>query len=393
MKKITTFLKVALFAFTLAFTISSCQKQVDYAPQIQTLTNSVSALQSALNSSLAALQKSRDSLATALAITNNNLTSTNSNVITLSKSMDSVKTALLGINSKLTNLSLRIDTANTQIATLNTQMLAANANIASISAQITTINASILNFTTLINALTIQYNNLLAILNSLISPPSTLTSGLIAYYPFTGNAIDSSSNGNNGTVNGATLTTDRFGVSNSAYKFGTNKNIIVNTPNSNLNFTASYSFSTWFYLDTLATTYNASMIISKHDDIGSDGWTLGIWNPNHNLTSQIINYQTNNQFNSNTYPNAAGIVTTGKWYNFITTYESSTQVLSYYLNGQLVSSFSIVFSTIANNKPITIGYQNSSSGTYNDYFRGNIDEIRIYNRTLNSTEIQYLATH
>lgn len=45
------------------------------------------------------------------------------------------------------------------------------------------------------------------------------TSGLVAYYPFNGNANDSSGNGNNGTNHGATLATDRFGNSNSAYSF------------------------------------------------------------------------------------------------------------------------------------------------------------------------------
>jgi murein DD-endopeptidase MepM/ murein hydrolase activator NlpD len=43
--------------------------------------------------------------------------------------------------------------------------------------------------------------------------------GLVAYYPFNGNANDDSGNGNNGTVYGATLTTDRFGYANSAYSF------------------------------------------------------------------------------------------------------------------------------------------------------------------------------
>jgi len=46
-----------------------------------------------------------------------------------------------------------------------------------------------------------------------------LDKGLVAYYPFNGNANDESENGNNGTVNGATLTSDRFGIPNSAYRF------------------------------------------------------------------------------------------------------------------------------------------------------------------------------
>ena len=53
------------------------------------------------------------------------------------------------------------------------------------------------------------------------------TEGLIAHYPFNGNANDESGYGNDGTVNGATLTEDRFGKSNSAYIFnGTSSNSI-----------------------------------------------------------------------------------------------------------------------------------------------------------------------
>ena len=57
------------------------------------------------------------------------------------------------------------------------------------------------------------------------------TTGLVGYWPFNGNANDESGNGNNGTVNGATLTTDRFGSANSAYSFNGNGNHIE-IPNS-----------------------------------------------------------------------------------------------------------------------------------------------------------------
>ena len=46
-----------------------------------------------------------------------------------------------------------------------------------------------------------------------------LKKGLVAYYPFSGNANDKSGNGNNGTVYGASLTTDRNGELNRAYSF------------------------------------------------------------------------------------------------------------------------------------------------------------------------------
>ena len=50
-------------------------------------------------------------------------------------------------------------------------------------------------------------------------PSYVPTNGLIGWYPFTGNANDSSGNGNHATVNGAVLSSDRFGNANAAYSF------------------------------------------------------------------------------------------------------------------------------------------------------------------------------
>ena len=49
--------------------------------------------------------------------------------------------------------------------------------------------------------------------------PEFLKQGLVAYYPFNGNANDESVNSNHGTVSGATLTTDRNGSAGRAYHF------------------------------------------------------------------------------------------------------------------------------------------------------------------------------
>ncbi|MFM7911758.1 MAG: cohesin domain-containing protein, partial [Bacteroidota bacterium] len=48
-------------------------------------------------------------------------------------------------------------------------------------------------------------------------PSYVPTSGLVGWWGFNGNAQDGSGNGNHGTVNGATLTSDRFGNQNGAY--------------------------------------------------------------------------------------------------------------------------------------------------------------------------------
>ena len=53
----------------------------------------------------------------------------------------------------------------------------------------------------------------LPILNAQDLPSYVPTEGLVAYYPFNGNANDASGNGHHATVNGARVSTDRFGNS------------------------------------------------------------------------------------------------------------------------------------------------------------------------------------
>jgi uncharacterized protein (TIGR02145 family) len=75
-------------------------------------------------------------------------------------------------------------------------------------------------------------------------PSYVPTNGLVGWWPFTGNALDESANANDGTVNGATLVTDRFSNANSAYSFdGINDDIIC--PNSNIPTTTNVSISVW----------------------------------------------------------------------------------------------------------------------------------------------------
>jgi hypothetical protein len=79
--------------------------------------------------------------------------------------------------------------------------------------------------------------HLLPLCFALLSPASVLgqswlTNGLIAYYPFSGGPTDSSGNGNHGSVEGATLTYDRFGSADAAYSFdGISQKILAAIPN------------------------------------------------------------------------------------------------------------------------------------------------------------------
>jgi hypothetical protein len=72
------------------------------------------------------------------------------------------------------------------------------------------------------------------------------TEGLVGYFPFNGNANDESGNAHHGTVHGATLTTDRFGNSNSAYYFNGVDSYIVLPENIITGKDSVFEISFWY---------------------------------------------------------------------------------------------------------------------------------------------------
>jgi hypothetical protein len=89
-----------------------------------------------------------------------------------------------------------------------------------------------------------------------------LSDGLVAYYPFNGNANDASGNGNNGIVVGATLTADRFGNPNSAYSFNGTSDYIRVPNSSSLQLTNDFTLTAW--INCQGSTGAAQDILTKH---------------------------------------------------------------------------------------------------------------------------------
>ena len=90
-----------------------------------------------------------------------------------------------------------------------------------------------------------------------------LNDGLVAYYPFNGNANDESGNGNNGIVYGATLAVDRYGKPNGAYYFDGSSNYIKVPHKEILNIQNSLSIVSWVYVESY--TYEFASIVCKGD--------------------------------------------------------------------------------------------------------------------------------
>ena len=208
-------------------------------------------------------------------------------------------------------------------------------------------------------------------------PSYVPTNSLVGWWPFNGNANDESGNGNNGTVNGATLTNDRFGVANKAYSFDPNQYQYINVAqNSILNNINEISISAWLKPNSNA---SYSHMVNKSDDANNHQFVLstnsnGIYFYYGNGSAY---YQTNigpllNQWNHIivVYSHNLGI-------NYCKIVLNGSEIGNFITNSSLQStSYNLKFGSFGNNSINTV--------------KGSLDDIGIWNRALTECEIQDL---
>ncbi len=213
-----------------------------------------------------------------------------------------------------------------------------------------------------------------------------LNNGLVAYYPFNGNANDQSGNNINGVINSATTTTDKYGQLNSAYYFN-GSTAYIQLPYSNLyNFSPQDSFS--ISVDVLPDAGNAwpaQAIVVKspsNPDFNASAWNYGTY---------VLNYKAMSGYAATHVVNGSTIFTTNPcWYNIIVTYKNGKWNL--YVNGILEDQDLSQTKFILQDGPaskIALGKKGESFG---DFFKGKMDEVRIYHRVLNNDEILALSS-
>ena len=211
------------------------------------------------------------------------------------------------------------------------------------------------------------------------------TNGLVGWWPFSGNGNDISGNGNNGIINGPTLTTDRFGVADNAYNFITaSDNISVNNATPSFNNT-QITVSLWIKLPL---QYNWSTLsLLKNGVSYTNGFNLNIdqndsaYGTNNYSVSFLIGNGSNVSFISNQ-------TELGNWVNLVSCYDGAN--IKIYLNGTLKATQNFSQSMNIPNNNLTIGiWDNQSLPTVKNR---QIDDIGIWNRALTQTEITALYT-
>jgi hypothetical protein len=230
------------------------------------------------------------------------------------------------------------------------------------------------------------------------------TNGLVGYWPFNGNANDESGNGNNGTVNGATLTTDRFGNTGKAYDFdGSNKiNLgrlsIIDT----LNATKDISYSLWIKADQNQSQFNFMPLLSKRQEPWQSAGNAQSYFTIHG--GGEFYYPRNNKYICYAFVDAhmygyglnngldGGQTDDNNWHSIIAT--KNNNLYSLYYDGSLIDTLmdnSVLYSTDS----MIVGYQGVWGFSYERWYKGTIDDIGIWNRALTDQEISdlYLSSN
>ena len=213
-------------------------------------------------------------------------------------------------------------------------------------------------------------------------PAYVPSNGLVGWWGFNGNANDESGNGNNGTVNGATLATDRFGNINSAYDFDGVDDYIESFPSNTIDYSSGITIASWVFVENQNSQSNSQFFISRGLDQTNGHYKL-YWNGNFNYLSGDVNGLGSPPCGVpglNPIPFSA-------WVHAIFVYDFNEMKL--YLNGALVDvkNYSAPLPQI--NSSLYFGRHHYPTPARYD-FNGKLDDIGIWNRALTPCEIKAL---
>ncbi len=203
--------------------------------------------------------------------------------------------------------------------------------------------------------------------NSVETIQGNLT-GLVGLWNFDGDpgavAYDSSGNGNNGTIFGATTVQGKFGDAlsfNGVYDY-VQLSSLIHAPKT-VSFWIKTSDSTDIQ-SVVSTDNGAEYIYGVFNGKAFYGWHESAWNE---ITSSAS-------------------VATGNWVYVAFVYDSNNN-MNIYINGKLDSTFPTNFGNTENGNFTRFGDSSYTLWGLHQLYKGSLDEVRIYNRTLDSSEI------
>ena len=219
-------------------------------------------------------------------------------------------------------------------------------------------------------------------------PGTTIRDGLVGEWLFNGNANDTSGNTNDGIVIGATLTTDRVNNESKAYEFDGETNYIRVPDSVTLNPSSSLSIAAWFKSDNFSAASYPPLVKKIGTGTGErNGYSLE-GNANGYLDSvwvgPIVGFFVDIVATSE-YCAVVTPISYGNWHFVVGTYDGSQMKL--YYDGELKMSKAYTGSIAVSSNDMNIGRDPSNVGRF---FKGKIDDVRIYSRELTEQEVLIL---
>lgn len=198
----------------------------------------------------------------------------------------------------------------------------------------------------------------------------------LVYLPLNNSAEDFSGFENHGTVHGATLAADRFGIANNAFRFDGENDFIAVTNNSRLNFRDEICVSFWMKIEKF---YEREMFPISHGS-WENRWKLSILEG-----SRLLRWTVKTTDGIKDLDSSSELLA-DIFYHVVARYDGNTFDL--YLNGELDSETTFSGKILPATIDLTIGQRLPGDTNYN--FSGVIDDVRIYNYAVSAEEIHNL---
>jgi hypothetical protein len=208
-----------------------------------------------------------------------------------------------------------------------------------------------------------------------------LNNGLLAYYPYNGNANDAVGTAN-GTVNGATLTTDRFGTADRAYSFSSQ------TITSEISYNLDDNFSVNFWYVTSSTENDIPLFWSSVDRLNYSELVYKINGSNYKVRAEFVDD------NSSAMCSHADIIgnnssgtnySDGQWHMVSIINNNSTFYL--YVDTILIDS-TVLTDPCQFTSSVGEFFVGNSTSIYG--YTGKVDDIMVYSRAINAQERAHL---
>jgi uncharacterized protein (TIGR02145 family) len=213
--------------------------------------------------------------------------------------------------------------------------------------------------------------------------PAVPEEDLVAWYPFTGNANDSSGKDHHGTVHGSTLTTDRFGKENQAYYFDGSSYIDVpDHPDFDFDPSTSFSIACWIKLANRESEYVT--VVQK----GIQNATQYRISIGSGSDPGVIFAISKENSEAALYRPVPLTINDDAWHFVVALINREEKSMKLYQDGDLSTEFTVDAAgdfDLSSEATFKMG-----TGDYIYFFRGYMDDVRVYRRAINATEVKEL---